>query len=142
MNSIFRSLNQWYYMFYTLVILIAIIGYFLNLNNLLNHQVDKVTFYIILSFQLIISSATVIYYLYYLYKYTVIKRISDLEIRKLQYFKFAKYRILSVGFNLVVGIVLYYFMLSEVLLYIIAPSALLLLLCKPNHNRIEDFLAN
>lgn len=142
MKNIFRALNQIYYLFYTLIILLSIIGYFLTMNNFLDIDISKSTEVFFITLQSIISAATLLFYMYFLFKYTAIKRISDLDIRKIQYFKFAKLRLFFVGFNVVIGVLVYYFLRTELILYLIAPSAILLLLSKPNEIRINDYLTD
>ncbi|MFZ4581968.1 MAG: hypothetical protein ACOYM7_04875 [Paludibacter sp.] len=141
MKYIFRSLNQIYYLIYTSIILITILGYFLNLNNLLSVNIDKTTEIVFLSAQIIISAFAVLYFGYFFFEITKIKAITDIVKKEAAFLKLAKFRLYFIGVSLLAAVVCFYLVRSEIVLYQIAISSVLLLLCKPNESKIVDILS-
>ena len=141
MQNTFKILNQLYYLMYTMIILLAISGYFLNLNNLLNFEVQKPMDMVLLSFQLLISLIAVSYFSYFLLAIKKIKDIRDENERVKHYLKSAKIRLLLIGASLFVGVFCLYLVRSEIVLYLIAISAILLLLSKPTEAKINEILS-
>jgi hypothetical protein len=136
--NIFRSLNQIYYFIYTSIILMTIMGYFLNMNNLLSVNIEKTTETVSLSVQMLITVIAVIYFGYFLFKVTKIKSNIDIKNKKAIYLNLAKIRLYLIGASLLAGVVCLYLLRSEIVLYQIAISAVLLLLSKPNESKIDD----
>lgn len=141
MKNTFKILNQLYYLMYTMIILLAISGYFLNLNNLLDFEVQKPIDMVLLSFQLVISLMAVGYFGYFLIAIKKIKDIQDENEREKQYLKSAKIRLFLIGASLIAGVVCLYLVRSEIVLYLIALSGILLLLSKPNEAKINEILS-
>ena len=136
--NIFRSLNQIYYFIYTSIILMTIMGYFLNMNNLLSVNIEKTTEIVSLSVQMLITVIAVVYFGYFLFKVTKIKSNIDIKNKKAIYLNLAKIRLYLIGASLLAGVVCLYLVRSEIVLYQIAISAVLLLLSKPNESKIDD----
>lgn len=141
MKNTFRTLNQLYYLTYTLIILLTISGYFLNLNNLLNIDIQKPVELVLLGFQVFITLMAVSYFGYFLVTSSKLKNIQLENEREIQYQKAAKIRLLLIGASLLVGVIYLYLFRSEIVLYLIAVSAILLLLSKPNEAKIKEFLS-
>jgi len=141
MKNTFKILNQLYYLMYTMIILLAISGYFLNLNNLLNFEVQKPIDMVLLSFQLLISLMAVVYFSYFLFAIKKLKEIQNENERGKHYLNSAKIRLLLIGASLFVGVFCLYLVRSEIVLYLIAISAILLLLSKPNEAKINEILS-
>lgn len=138
--NIFRSLNQIYYFIYTSIILMTIMGYFLNMNNLLSVNIEKTTEIVSLSVQMLITVIAVVYFGYFLFKVTKIKSNIDIKNKKAIYLNLAKIRLYLIGASLLAGVVCLYLVRSEIVLYQIAISAVLLLLSKPNESKIDDII--
>ncbi len=138
--NIFRSLNQIYYFIYTSIILMTIMGYFLNMNNLLSVNIEKTTEIVSLSVQMLITVIAVVYFGYFLFKVTKIKSNIDIKNKKAIYLNLAKIRLYLIGASLLAGVVCLYLVRSEIVLYQIAISAVLLLLSKPNESKIDAIL--
>lgn len=141
MKNTFKILNQLYYLMYTTIILLTISGYFLNLNNLLNIDIQKSVEMVLLSFLLLITLMAVSYFGYFLIASKRLRNIHVEDEREKQYLKSAKIRLLLIGASLIVGVVCLYLVRSEIVLYLIAVSAILLLLSKPNEAKINEILS-
>ena len=141
MQNTFRTLNQLYYLSYTLIILLSISGYFLNLNNLLNIDIQKPIEMVLLSFQLLITLMALSYFGYFLFASSKLKNIQVENERVRQYLKSAEIRLLLIGASLMTGVVCLYLVRSEIVLYLIATSAILLLLSKPIEGKINEVLS-
>ena len=141
MKNTFRTLNQLYYLVYTMIILLTISGYFVNLNNLLNVNISKTVEVFLIGFQMLITSLTVAYFGYFLFITSKLKnRNADYD-RVQHYLKSAKIRLLTIGVCLFVGVVCFYLVRSTIILYLLAISAILLLLSKPNEANISEVLS-
>jgi len=136
--NIFRSLNQIYYFIYTSIILMTIMGYFLNMNNLLSVNIEKTTETVSLSVQMLITVIALVYFGYFFFELTKIKANTDINKKETNYLKIAKIRLYLIGASLLAGVVCLYLVRSEIVLYQIAISAVLLLLSKPNESKIND----
>jgi len=138
--NIFRSLNQIYYLIYTLIILMTILCYFLNMNNLLSVNIGNTTEIVFLSVQMLITVVAVLYFGYFLFEVTKIKANTEISKKETDYLKVAKIRLYLIGSSLLAGVVCLYLVRSEIVLYQIAISAVLLLLSKPNESKIDAIL--
>lgn len=141
MKNTFRTLNQLYYLIYTLIILLTISGYFLNLNNLLNTDIQKPFEMVLLSFQLLITLMAVSYFGFFLFVSSKLSKIKLENKREEQYLKSAKIRLFLIGASLMVGVICLYLVRSEIVLYLIAISAILLLLSKPIETKIDEIIS-
>jgi len=138
MVNIFRKLNQLYYLIYTLIILLTIIGYFLNLNNLINIRVAKLTENILQTLQYIFSFVAFAYFVYFLMLTSKLKDEDLTENSKKRYLKFASIRLLLIGISLILGVVCFYLLRSLTILYPVGVMAVLLLLSKPVEVKINE----
>jgi len=140
MKNIFRSLNQIYYLIYTLIILLTILGYFLNMNNLLSVDIGKSTGIVFLSVQVLITVFAVVYFGFFLYRVTKLKANINEKNKEAIYHNIANIRLYLIGVSLLAGVLCLYLVRSEIVLYQIAISAVLLILSKPKESIIDDIL--
>jgi hypothetical protein len=111
------------------------------MNNLLSVNIGKTTEIVYLSVQILITFIAVGYFGYFLFKVTKIKS-NIIEKNKVAiYLKLAKIRLYLIGVSLLAGVVCLFLVRSEIVLYQIAISAVLLLLSKPNESKIDDILS-
>ncbi len=118
----------------------TILGYFLNMNNLLSVNIGKTTEIVFLSVQVLITVVAVVYFAYFFFEITKIKANTEINKKETYYLKLAKVRLYLIGASLLAGVVCLYLVRSEIVLYQIAISAVLLLLSKPNESKIDDIL--
>ena len=118
----------------------TILGYFLNMNNLFSVNIGSTTEIVLLSVQMLITVVAVIYFGYYLFEITKIKANTEISKKETDYLKLAKIRLYLIGSSLLAGVVCLYLVRSEIVLYQIAISAVLLLLSKPNESKIDAIL--
>lgn len=140
MRNVFRSLNQIYYLIYTLIILMTITGYFMNMNNLLSVGISEQQQSVVLAIQTVFTALAVISFVFFLLKNDKFVRIADLKQRSAIYFKVARMRLILIGLSLFVGVVCLYAIRSEMAIYQIGIVAVLLLVSKPNESRINELL--
>jgi hypothetical protein len=110
------------------------------MNNLLSVNIEKTTEIVSLSVQMLITVIAVVYFGYFLFKVTKIKSNIDIKNKKAIYLNLAKIRLYLIGASLLAGVVCLYLVRSEIVLYQIAISAVLLLLSKPNESKIDAIL--
>ncbi|MDR0811903.1 MAG: hypothetical protein LBN23_06505 [Paludibacter sp.] len=141
-SEIVKRLNVRYYTIYTFVILFTVIGYFLNFSNL--HIFDyssrfaaeylPVIFIILSALSVIVGFGS----------FELIKKKLSLQnderekVKK--YIKVAGSRLYFIGFVLIFGILVFYISRSISTLYCIGIAAVLLILCKPNENKVSNDL--
>ena len=141
MNNVFKTLNQLYYLIYTLVILFTITGYFLNMNIVIDVELSEITQYILLGFHVFVTFLALGSYIYLLLMTNKSNSTISLQVKISKYLKIAQIRLALIGISLLLGVVLLYLVRSEIVLYSIAVSGLLLLFSKPNEARITNFLS-
>ncbi len=141
MNNVFKSLNQMYYLIYTLIILFTITSYFLNLNFVVDVEMSEMTQYSLLGIHMFLTFMAFASFVYLLLYVNKSNSDQPLLVRRSKYLQIAKVRLSLIGFSLMLGVVLLYLIRSEIVLYSIAVSGLLLLFSKPNEARINDFLS-
>jgi uncharacterized membrane protein YiaA len=108
---------------------------------LLDFEVQKPIDIVLLTFQLLITLMAISYFGYFLFAIKKLKDIRDEIEREKQYLKSAKIRLLLIGASLFAGVFCLYLVRSEIVLYLIAISAILLLLSKPNEAKINEILS-
>ncbi|MEA4936844.1 MAG: hypothetical protein VB102_09400 [Paludibacter sp.] len=138
MNVIIKNISFVYYMVYTFTILLTIVGYFLDLNNM-GFSVDNGIVVDSLTTILIIYVIfSIVFSFYYFYKRIKLLRSTDddLEIRLEKYKQVSILRIILIGVGLLSGIVIFYLLRSEIILYSIGTSALFLILSKPSETKM------
>lgn len=141
MNNVFKSLNQMYYLIYTLIILFTITSYFLNLNFVVDVEMSEMTQYSLLGIHMFLTFMAFASFVYLLLYVNKSNSVQPLLVRRSKYLQIAKVRLSLIGLSLMLGVVLLYLIRSEIVLYSIAVSGLLLLFSKPNEARINDFLS-
>ncbi len=141
MNNVFKTLNQLYYLIYTLVILFTITGYFLNMNIVIDVELSEITQYILLGFHVFVTFLALGSYIYLLLMTNKSNSTISLQVKISKYLKIAQIRLALIGISLLLGVVLLYLVRSEIVLYSIAVSGLLLLFSKPNEARITNLLS-
>lgn len=141
MNNVFKTLNQLYYLIYTLVILFTITGYFLNMNIVIDVELSEITQYILLGFHVFVTFLALGSYIYLLLMTNKSNSTISLQVKISKYLKIAQIRLALIGISLLLGVVLLYLVRSEIVLYFIAVSGLLLLFSKPNEARITNLLS-
>jgi len=141
MNNVFKSLNQMYYLIYTLIILFTITSYFLNLNFVVDVEMSEITKYSWLGIHVFLTLIAFLSFVYLLLFVNKSNSDQPLLVRRSKYLQIAKVRLSLIGLSLMLGVVLLYLIRSEIVLYSIAVSGLLLLFSKPNEARINDFLS-
>ncbi len=140
MKNVFRSLNQIYYLIYTLIILMTITGYFMNMNNLLSVDISELVENVILGLQTLFTALAAVSFVLFMLKSEQFVKITDLNERSVSYFKFARLRLILIGLSLFVGVICLYLVRSEIAIYQIGAVAVLLLVSKPNEARINNLL--
>jgi len=142
MKHVFNSLNQLYYLIYTLIILMTISGYFLNMNSLLTISVDESTAYSLLIIHGIVSILALVYYVYFFVNKGKFKSIENTKVREIKFLNSGKIRLFLIGISLFIGVIALYLVRSDIPLYFLAVSGLLLLISKPVEVKIEEILSD
>lgn len=142
MKNVFNSLNQTYYFIYTLIILMAISGYLLNLNNIITVNISHSVTITLLIVHGVLAFLAVAYYLYFLILKNKIKLIANIHDREKTYLKAGKIRLALIGISLFFGVICLFIIRAEIPLYFIAISGILLLICKPVEAKIEELLSD
>ena len=119
----------------------TISGYFMNLNGFLSFRLDENQENMLLGIQLIFTIAAVVSFAFFLFKAGQFAKILDLKLRSATYFKLARLRLLLIGLSLFIGVVSLYAVRSEIAIYLIAVSAVLLLVSKPVEAKIDAVLS-
>jgi hypothetical protein len=140
MERIVKKINNAYYMIYTLTILATIIGYIVVQNR---EAVDVKS-----PLSITLSSIVIIYIFISLPAAIAIFHRSlkkwipiENEFQKLdKYAAGATWRILAVGFGLVLSVVAFYFIRSESMIFCALITAMGLLYCKPTVGKIRSDL--
>ena len=140
MERTVKKINNAYYMIYTLTILSTIIGYLVTQNR---DVVDPKS-----PLSIALSSIVIIYILISLpaaisifHRSTKKWKLIEDDFRKMnKYAAGATWRILAVGFGLVLSVVAFYFVRSESMIFCAGISAIALLYCKPTVGKITSDL--
>lgn len=137
MEKFVKKINLAYYLTYTITILATIVGYLTNMSRETSIDVKSplsitlssiVILYIIIS----IPSALALFHRN-TKKWAVIE---DDFIKFNKYATGATWRILIIGFGLVLSVVVFYILRSESMIFCAGISALALLFCKPTAGKI------
>ena len=140
MERTVKKINNAYYMIYTLTILSTIIGYLATQSR---DAVDPKS-----QLSITLSSIVIIYILISLPAAISIfnrstkkwKLIEDDFTKMNKYAAGATWRILAVGFGLVLSVVSFYFIRTESMIFCAGISAIALLYCKPTVGKITSDL--
>jgi hypothetical protein len=138
MKSIYHSLNQIYYAIYTLIILMSIFAYFLNLNSILLVNTNATVSLVLLSIQSLLTVIAVSFFTYFQFVLIKLKLKSDNKYKMEKYLRLTRIRLMLIGLNLIVGIVCVYIVRNELTLFLISISAILLLVSKPVEHKINS----
>jgi len=141
MERIVKKINLAYYLIYTLTILSTIIGYIVTQSRETTVDVKSplsITLSSIVILYIIISIPAA---LYLFHKST--KKWIEIEdnFQKLErYTTGATWRIIIVGFGLVLSVVVFYIIRTESMIFCAAITAVALLFCKPTENKMKSEL--
>jgi len=141
MERIVKKINLAYYLIYTLTILSTIIGYIVTQSRETAVDVKSplsITLSSIVILYIIISIPAA---LYLFHKST--KKWIEIEdnFQKLErYTTGATWRIIIVGFGLVLSVVVFYIIRTESMIFCAAITAVALLFCKPTENKMKSEL--
>lgn len=140
MRNVFRSLNQIYYLIYTLIILMTITGYFMNMNSLLSVDITEVAKNVFLGLQTLFTALAAVSFVVFMLKSEQFVKITDIKERSDVYYRYARLRLLLIGVSLFIGVICLYAVRTEIAIYQIGIVAVLLLVSKPNESRINELL--
>lgn len=140
MRNVFRSLNQIYYLIYTLIILMTITGYFMNMNSLLSVDITEVAKNVFLGLQTLFTALAAVSFVVFMLKSEQFVKITDKKERSDVYYRYARLRLLLIGVSLFIGVICLYAVRTEIAIYQIGIVAVLLLVSKPNESRINELL--
>ena len=141
MERIVKKINLAYYLIYALTILSTIIGYIVTQSRETAVDVKSplsITLSSIVILYIIISIPAA---LYLFHKST--KKWIEIEdnFQKLEkYTTGATWRIIIVGFGLVLSVVVFYIIRTESMIFCAAISAIALIFCKPTENKMKSEL--
>lgn len=141
MERLVKKINNAYYLIYTVTILATIAGYFVTQTRETNIDVKS-------QLSIGISSFVIIYILISLpaaitlfYRNTKKCLAIEDNFRKLEkYAAGATWRLLAVGFGLVLSVVAFYIIRTESMIFCAGITAIALLYCKPTIGKIKSDL--
>jgi uncharacterized membrane protein YidH (DUF202 family) len=141
MDRIVKKIYLAYYMIYTLTILSAIVGYLIT-------QSQETTVDVKSQLSINLSSIVILYILISIpaaislfNRYNKkIKTIEDNFSKLEKYATGATWRILSVGFGLVLSVIVFYIIRTESMIFCAGICAIALLYCKPTESKINSDL--
>ncbi len=136
-KKVYRIALASYYSMFASAILVAFIGFKISRDSF-NFNEEITTAISTLSIIFLVVSIPLILWLYN-QKITKITTIHK-DVRYSFYIKWIKIRIFTVGFGLLINILLFYLFHSYSFLYAAGISAVAMLFCKPNKNTIENEL--
>jgi|ERR1035437_2416230 DMSO reductase anchor subunit len=141
MERIVKKINLSYYLIYTLTILSTIVGYIIT-------QTRETTIDVKSPLSITLSSIVIIYIIISIpaalaiFNRNIKKYISiEEDYKKMEkYTSAATWRILAVGFGLVLSVVVFYIIRTESMIFCAGISALALIICKPTPGKINSDL--
>jgi hypothetical protein len=138
MERIVKKINLAYYLIYTLTILSTIVGYIITQSR--GTVVDvksplSISLSSIVIIYIIISIPSALYIFHKSTKKWA--KIEDNFLKEEKYTAGAIWRILVVGFGLVLSVVSFYFIRTESMIFCAAIPAITLLLCKPTATKVS-----
>ncbi|MDP4240181.1 MAG: hypothetical protein Q8904_11995 [Bacteroidota bacterium] len=141
MERIVKRINLAYYLIYTLTILSTIVGYLVT-------QTSETTVDVKSPLSIALSSMVILYIiisipaaLYLFHRNT--KKWIELEdnfIKLEKYAAGATWRLLAIGFGLVLSVIVFYIIRTESMIFCAAITAIALLFCKPSEVKIKSEL--
>lgn len=138
-NKAYRKAIVWYYLIYAKVIVLALIGYWLNQSLVIKLSKSVVTGISTLTMLYLMASIFGAFY-FYNKKMQQIPAIKDLDLRFAVYVKWLRLRLFLVGANFVLNVALYYLLHDKSFLYAAAIGAVAMVFCKPNKVNIDKEL--
>lgn len=137
MGEIYKKLNVVYYSIYTLVILLTIGGYFLNMNNILSFSKEAGLSYLPYVVIGISIASILIGFGLFEFQKKKLSLIEDKRVRFSQYFKSAALRLYSTGIVFLLGVPVFYVTKNITLLTFVGIAAIILIYSKPTENKIS-----
>jgi len=139
MERIVKKINLAYYLIYTLTILSTIVGYLIT-------QTRETTIDVKSPLSITLSSVVIIYIIISIPAALSIfnrsikkwKNIEDEYTKMEKYAAGATWRILAVGFGLVLSVVSFYIIRTETMIFCAGITAIALLICKPTAGKINS----
>lgn len=135
----YRKAIVLYYLIYVKVILLALLGYWLNKNFVFELSKPLVTGISTLTMLYLLGSIFGAFY-FYNKKVQQMPDIKDLDARFAVYVKWLRLRLILVGANFVLNVALYYLLHDKSFLYAAAIGAVAMVFCKPNKVNIDKEL--
>lgn len=120
----------------------TISGYFLNMNNIITLNISESVATVLLIIHGFFTFLAVGYFFYFLISKNKFKLIVNIQDREKEYLKAAKIRLLIIGISLFIGVFCLYIVRTEIPLYFIAITGILLFICKPVEVKIEAILSD
>mgnify|MGYP001810095222 FL=1 len=137
MNEAVKKISIIYYLIYTATILMTVIGFFINLKST-GFEAPEVSVANILTVGTIAFVSLALLTGFGLFEINKLKwrKIEDDKVKFSQYKQGAILRLLLIGTSLVGGVIVFYILRSENILYCIAFSAIALIYSKPSESKI------
>lgn len=137
MNDAVKKISIIYYLIYTATILMTVIGFFINLNSTgFESPEASVTNMLTIGTIAFVSLALLTGFGLFEINKLKWRKIEDDKVKFAQYKKGAILRLLLIGTSLVGGVIVFYVLRSENILYCIAFSAIALIYSKPSESKI------
>lgn len=137
MRDAVNKISIVYYLIYTATIILTIIGFFLNQNNIgfntPKTEIVNILTYCIISFT---SLGLVLSFVFFEVNKKKWRKLEDNKTMFEKYKKGAILKLILIGTSLLTGIIIYYLALSVTILYCIAFSAIALIYSKPSESKI------
>ena len=137
MGEIYKKLNVVYYSIYTLVILLTIGGYFLNMNNIVDFSKEARLSYLPHIVTGISIASIVFGFGLFQFQKGKLSLIEDKRNRYNRYFKLAALRLYSTGIVFLLGVPVFYITKNITLLTFVGIAAIILIYSKPTLNKIS-----
>lgn len=141
MERIIRKINLAYYMIYSLFIVTTVIGYVITMNR--ENTVDVKS-----QLSITMSSIVILYMIISIpgalalfHRYT--KKISKIEDKFTKINKYtaaATWRLLAIGFGLILSVIAFYILRTESMIFSAGIAAIALFFCKPTAAKIASEL--
>ncbi len=137
MEQVIRKINIIYYLVYTLFILSTIIGYIISLNGVEDVDVKSNLSITLSSFVIIYLLISIPASLALFHKYSKkLIEITDEYVKLNKYTTAAKWRLLAIGFGLVLSVIAFYILRTPSMIFCALIAAISLYFCKPSEGKI------
>lgn len=137
MNEAVKKINIIYYLIYTATIILTVVGFFFNLNStgFESPEISVVNMLTTATISFVSIALLSGFGLFEINKFKW-RKIEDEKVKFAQYKKGAILRLLLIGISLVGGVIVFYILRSQNILYCIAFSAIALIYSKPSEAKI------